>query len=459
MSLAGTQQLAGGEGPRYALPQGMMRNTLHIVPKEPPKELLGRYQTTAEPIKKPPPAAANTSLQLPRGAESAGTGAGATGTLTGTGTGMDGTTGTGQRSAPSTTYGSSFGGQTGDALDALGLGEPGDMFQVSLSGRVPNGLRDSRGFLNTQSTTHASQRQALDEDALDAWNRARDQINEINMRRKEVCSAPLQTPNPDQWTSTTHRTHVDLLPFVERDTHLHVYRDPQARSKTSGNGRNASADQFGLTGTRLDPSAEGYGRPSQEAAKLLSMKATGLDSTEALRQALRTEQLANVTVSKNGTTARLRGALINTEAPTLRGTHVGGQQKLTSTYTAEHCGKDPMFFDGTTDAQWTLKELDISPEEREFLEQARARRQQRHDGDYGTTVSDTFTDPTPHAAEATTSEYRKSHMLDVGHSVRKVKTGVQVRAGNTERAENPTDIVPGHFTTTKMLQDRYFAGY
>jgi len=296
--------------------------------------------------------------------------------------------------------------------------------QTSCSGIVPNGLPDARGFIVKESAYKTSSVKALEEDALDKWNKSRPSVVEQIKVRDLQMTTPLMTESPDQWLTTYQRNHVNLLPASTRDTRTNSFKDPYARIHSS-----AESDEQRLK--RASEYAEEYHHRNNDSKDI-----------DTLRQKLVHEQHYGVMASQNGNTVK------DLDRPVQLKGKVKDVAPLTTTSATTYGFFDRSFY--TEPSQ--LYSLEISEDEALHLQQRL--QSTRFIDDYNTTYGDSFKGQLAPAD----SEFRKSHHFD------KIQTTLQMPRQHRELKLKPnnfqenaavSEIVPEHFKTMYATMNQH----
>lgn len=123
--------------------------------------------------------------------------------------------------------------------------------QTSNDGVVLSGLRDSRGFLETISSTQRM-KGALDSDVMNAYNKGVAAEAALEAQRQALQDAPLQTEQPNPWRKSTH-DHSNFSK-VDEDSYRASYRSRHNLVAGSSAGRQGVHAQI-LNGNAVDRDA------------------------------------------------------------------------------------------------------------------------------------------------------------------------------------------------------------
>lgn len=299
--------------------------------------------------------------------------------------------------------------------------------QKSLAGRVPGGLNDSTGFIVTTTTAQATQRQQLEEDTLDAWNKSRQPILQCAQRRQQLATQPFATEEPEHFLTTYQAHHLNFLPAITGDAKDFVFKDAQPR----GCIRKAAGDESPIA-EDVDPEqVRAYGLAFGERDEAAS-------DTAALHAALKEMQSHGVMLSRNGTTARSEDTPLNAtlNRPALT-RHV---QPLLTTSQETSSKLHPMFYVDPNQ----LPPVDLTAEEEEYV---RSKMGSSGRAPALTTYATSFQ---PVTADVATL-HRKAHYLDkVQGTLQHPRLQPTLRPNNFQNTQRMADVVPSQYTTTSM---------
>eukprot|EP00906_Rhabdomonas_costata_P015671 RCo022505 len=304
------------------------------------------------------------------------------------------------------------------------------VMQESQTGKLLNGLSDSRGFIVKESTSRAAQRQIFEEDSLDAWNKARPTVIKHIQQRQWLCEQPLSATSPGQWITSSKIANV--LPAITPDTRAESFVDPYPRTHHSSR----KADD--------KPTVSFENRDElQRFAREFRLRDAAMADVDTLRAALHEEQRKGVVVSRKGNTLRdsTRDVKVKGLTP-----NVDELRSITHSTYQTYDVKDP---------EKSSLRVDVAEEEAQFIEHTLTA--PRHVENYTTSHSDSFTSPAardPYGEMAPTDAFRKSH-----HFV-KVQSTMQMPRMHRELAHSPlrsprsaktaAEIVPSQYTTSSM---------
>eukprot|EP01062_Namystynia_karyoxenos_P046933 TRINITY_DN3529_c0_g1_i1.p1 TRINITY_DN3529_c0_g1~~TRINITY_DN3529_c0_g1_i1.p1 ORF type:complete len:481 (+),score=133.18 TRINITY_DN3529_c0_g1_i1:102-1445(+) len=313
--------------------------------------------------------------------------------------------------------------------------DPADRFdaQVSTTGRVPGGLPDSRGFIETLTEQQRRQAEALSEDTLDAFRKGRERELDIERQRHAIKSKPFETPPVDTWVTTQRADYVNLLPAVDRSAADSCHQKPRSKPNKSLIERELSTRE--KPKRDLSDHAGAFRERDEAITDQDALKATRIAQTEALRQQLEKAQPKSA--------AWVGGPPRSTYKDHLREFDVKECEAQNS-----YLAKDPV-------VQGKHRTMDEETEG--FIATAQQRKQARNSGDYATTASDTLKDRT---AEAEPTTFRRAHYFErKGDTVQMPKRGDAPlrKPHNLHDTQNMTDVVPQHFQSTKDFYERMAA--
>ena len=289
----------------------------------------------------------------------------------------------------------------------------------STTGQIPD-MAGSRGFLDALSEQNRRQAEEISPEVMDAYRRGREKQMEIAQLRKDL-DTPFETEEPPTWVSTSHSSHVHLLPAVDRRSLENLMTKPghkQRANKTVQNGKTST----------------------QYAGEYLARE-TAIQDVDALqsfhREALNSTKKA--TSKKHG--------------------WVGGAPS--STYRAMHMEFDVKECERQMDVTATnpVMHRSFAPTEEEgrMVEEAMHRRHSARSGDDGshftTTSAVSFTDRSKEGSKAT---YTRSHYFDKKNGTLQmpVRGATPLRkATNLHHVSTVSEVNPMQYTTTKQAID------
>lgn len=315
--------------------------------------------------------------------------------------------------------------------------DPANM-QMSSVGVVEGGLNDSVGFVNTTTATKDAQKQGLDEDTLDVWNRDRQNIMECVRKRQALENTPFSSEAPDQWGTTYQREHVNLLPAVVRDTTDHITRDSQVRKVNGKVPKPGASDVYAADQVHQRTNYAMQARERDEASNDL----------KALKASLAQEKTVGVFRSRGGREVKSEGVPLNC---TLHRDAINPHVRpLETTSHAVHGKIDRSMYDNPDQ----LPGLVMTADEEEYVRSKMSA--VRNTGMYCTTNSDNFVDKTPYYGDVDT-RYRKAHHFDKKHNVGQMPRHEPARnPHNLQNTKRTCDIVPGQYTTVSMTNNAHF---
>jgi hypothetical protein len=123
--------------------------------------------------------------------------------------------------------------------------------QTSTDGVVATGLRDSRGFLETMTSTQRM-KGAFDNNVMDAYKTGVALEADLEASRQALQNAPLQTEKPNPWKKSTH-DHSNFSK-VDEESYRASYRSRHNLVSGSGDGRQEVHSQI-LKGNSVDRDA------------------------------------------------------------------------------------------------------------------------------------------------------------------------------------------------------------
>eukprot|EP01065_Artemidia_motanka_P038239 TRINITY_DN47098_c0_g1_i1.p1 TRINITY_DN47098_c0_g1~~TRINITY_DN47098_c0_g1_i1.p1 ORF type:complete len:454 (+),score=123.90 TRINITY_DN47098_c0_g1_i1:59-1420(+) len=313
---------------------------------------------------------------------------------------------------------------------------PHDKFtaQVSAVGRVPNGLPDSRGFIEIATEQQRRQAEAFSEDTLDEFRKGREKELELERQRLALKKSPLQSAPVDEWVTTNRADYVSLLPAVDRSAVDTCHHRPVPKPNAS------VIEREKAKGVKL------RGNPTQY---------TG----EFARRSAAVKDTAALTVQREKTSAEQRAQL---EATKPRGSPwVGGPPR--STYKDDLREFDVKVCDGQMSGTATVpvvhaKYKEADPEADDFIAQVEHRKATRNEGDYATTVSQTLQS---RLDEAEPTTFRRAHFFDRKNGCMQMpKRGDAPlrKATNDHNPKSMSDVNPTQFMTTKGMMERMALG-
>eukprot|EP00756_Hemistasia_phaeocysticola_P025989 Hpha_TRINITY_DN16035_c4_g4::TRINITY_DN16035_c4_g4_i1::g.120395::m.120395 len=314
---------------------------------------------------------------------------------------------------------------------------PDDRFdaQVSTTGRLSNGLPDSRGFIETMTEQQRRQLDAFSDDALDAFRKGREKELELQQQRQAILKQPFASAGGgDEWLTTSRAVHVPLLHAVDRtiaDTaHNHPRPKPNKsvveREKTLGIFQRPAATQHAQTFRDRDD-------------KLRDVDA--LKSTDA---GARAEQLAKLEHAKARSSPWVGGPPRSTYKDDMREFDVkecDGQMAGVARAPVVHA-----------------KHKTMEADAEDYIAQVQHRKATRNEGEYSTTVSDTLRD---RLGETEPTTFRRAHFFErKGGCMQMPKRGdAPLRKDvNDHDPGNMTDINPQHFMSMKDMMERMAVG-
>ena len=270
----------------------------------------------------------------------------------------------------------------------------------SKTGVVPNGLHNSRGFLET-TTTQQRFAGRFDDDVMAAYNAGRERELALERERAELKAAPFQSTDPAGFIKSSSE-HSNMSKVDRSDT---VYK-----SRHNLGGANAASVR--------DKTAE----------------------TIARGNAVDKEQLSKAVESQHESTLPTGYKKPVTDwTPTMKD-HFCGFDGGKAQQANERFSTNPV-----RTANQTLSENDL-----ELAKEAEARRSHRNDGTFETEHSATLKDRQADSEVDTT--YRKSNVFDVKNRVPVMKRLHQPRADVVTGATYaPHEIVQGQYKSTSSF--------
>jgi hypothetical protein len=279
-------------------------------------------------------------------------------------------------------------------LNCTAIQPPNEPDAFSKTGVVPNGLNDSRGFLETTTTQQRFKGQ-WDPEVMQVYNEGRAKELQLEREREILKATPFKSGEPSGFvkSSSEHSnlSKVDRADLVYKSRHnlggdnAAQNRQRTAESIAAGNAVDKSKLKQAVQASHDSTMPSGYRKPPEDPISTMKDHYCGFDGSAA--------EAANDRYSK--------------------------QPACT-------------------------KNLALTAEDRKRAENAELKMKQRNDGDYETESSKTFKDRL--ASAEVDKAFRKSNTFDVQNRVPVMKRNHNPRSDvGSGEAYGPHEIVPGQY--------------